>query len=73
MGLKQWLIKRYLAKEAESMWNNLKGKKTYLTGLIAVIYFLSAAASNHISWQAAIDGIFISIQSMNIRHAIQNG
>lgn len=69
MSLRDWLIKRFLTKEAESMWNYLKGKKTYLLAFMGAVYFVSAAATGHLSWKEAIDGLWAS----GLASALRNG
>lgn len=71
-----WFVKKlvinYIAKEAQKMWDYLKGKKTYLISIANVIYNVAAAATGHITWQEAITAIFQSGLVSALRSGVAN-
>lgn len=70
-AITEWFVKNYLAKECKSMWEKIKGYKTYAIALANVIYHLAAAATGHITWPEAINGVFNSGLAAAIRNGIR--
>lgn len=66
-----WFYRHVMAKELEIMWNKLKGFKTYILGWMSVVYFFSAAATNHMSWIEATNGILASFTAMALRNGMK--
>ena len=69
-NITEYFIKTEAAKMLKKLWDNLSGSKTYILAIAGVVYFLSAAATGHITWKDAVEGIWTSGLASTIRHGI---
>jgi len=55
----------------KNMLQKIKGYKTYITGVVGIVTALGGWLTDAISFEEMIAGIFIAIQTMNIRNSIK--
>jgi len=53
-----------------AFWNFLKGRKTYIVGLVTILYALSGWWTGHLSSKDATDTILAALGGMSLRHGI---
>ena len=64
-----WVLEKAVDMKSLREW--LKGKKTYLTGAVAIITAISLYASGDVDLAATIQTIFGAIMGMTIRAGVQ--